>query len=121
MRSGTLNVPAIAGLGKACRLRQLEMAEDEQTIALLRDKLQNLLQEKISNLVVNEDITSRLAGNLHISIPKIPNSAIIARIRVAKHAMRKHRQSSPDDDLGIRPVRRLIAWLFLLVQPVFLE
>ena len=81
MRSGTLNVPGIIGLGEACRLRQLEMAEDEQAIALLRDKLQNLLQEKIPNLVVNGDLTSRLAGNLHISIPEIPNSAIIARVR----------------------------------------
>ena len=81
MRSGTLNVPGIVGLGEACRLRQLEMTEDEQAIALLRDKLQNLLQEKISNLLVNGDLTSRLAGNLHISIPGIPNSAIIARIR----------------------------------------
>ena len=81
MRSGTLNVPGIADLGEACRLRQLEMAEDEKAIALLRDKLQNLLQEKIPNLVVNGDLTSRLAGNLHVSIPGIPNSAIIARIR----------------------------------------
>ena len=81
MRSGTLNVPGIVGLGEACRLRQLEMTEDEQAIAFLRDKLQNLLQEKIPNLVVNGDLNSRLAGNLHISIPEIPNSAIIARIR----------------------------------------
>ena len=81
MRSGTLNVPGIVGLGEACRLRQLEMAEDEQAIALLRNKLQNLLQEKIPNLVVNGDLTSRLAGNLHVSIPGIPNSAIIARVR----------------------------------------
>ena len=81
MRSGTLNVAGIVGLGEACRLRQLEMLEDEKAIALLRDKLQNLLKEKIPNLVVNGDLNSRLAGNLHISIPDIPNSAIIARIR----------------------------------------
>jgi cysteine desulfurase len=81
LRSGTLNVPGVVGLGEACRLRQLEMEKDEWAIALLRDKLQNILQEKIPNLVVNGDFTSRLAGNLHISIPRIPNSAIIARIR----------------------------------------
>jgi cysteine desulfurase len=81
IRSGTLNVPGIVGLGEACRLRHLEMEEDEGAIALLRDKLQKLLQDKIPNLVVNGDINSRLAGNLHISIPGIPNSAIIARIR----------------------------------------
>ena len=81
LRSGTLNVPGIVGLGEACRLRQLEMERDEQAIATLRDKLQKLLQDKIPSLIVNGDITSRLAGNLHISIPGIPNSAIIARVR----------------------------------------
>lgn len=79
--SGTLNVPGIVGLGEACRLRLLEMEEDEKAIANLRDKLQNLLFEKIPGLVVNGDITSRLSGNLHICIPDVPNSAIIARVR----------------------------------------
>ena len=81
LRSRTFNVPGIVGLSEACRLRMLEMEEDEQAITRLRDKLQNLLQEKIPNQVVNGDLTSRLAGNLHISIPGIPNSAVLARIR----------------------------------------
>ncbi|MEP0797677.1 cysteine desulfurase [Trichocoleus sp. DQ-A3] len=81
MRSGTLDVPSIVGLGEACRLRQLEMEEDEKAIASKRDKLQNLLLERIPGLVINGDTTSRLAGNLHISIPDIPNSAVIARVR----------------------------------------
>lgn len=68
-------------MGEACRLRQIEMVEDESAIALKRDRLQALLQEKIPDLIVNGDTNSRLAGNLHISIPEIPNSAIIARIR----------------------------------------
>ena len=81
MRSGTLNVSGIAGLGEACRLRQLEMAEDEKAIASKRDRLETLLQESIPDLVINGDLTNRLASNLHISIPNIPNKAIIARIR----------------------------------------
>ncbi|GAB4182165.1 MAG: cysteine desulfurase NifS [Coleofasciculaceae cyanobacterium] len=81
MRSGTLNVPGIVGLGEACHLRQLEMKEDEKAIASKCNRLQNLLQEKIPDLVINSDTTSRLAGNLHISISDIPNSAIIARVR----------------------------------------
>jgi cysteine desulfurase len=80
-RSGTLNVPGIVGLGEACRLRLLEMEKDENAIALLRDKLQSLLLDKIPGLTVNGDINSRLSGNLHISIPDVPNSAIIARVR----------------------------------------
>ncbi|MCP2729889.1 cysteine desulfurase family protein [Limnofasciculus baicalensis] len=81
IRSGTLNVPGIVGLGEACRMRQLEMEEDEKAISSKRDKLQNLLLKKIPGLIINGDPTSRLAGNLHISIPDIPNSAVIARVR----------------------------------------
>ncbi|MCP6761827.1 MAG: cysteine desulfurase [Fischerella sp. CENA71] len=80
IRSGTLNVPGIVGLGEASRLRQLEMKIDESAIALLRDQLQNLLLAKIPNLVVNGDLNNRLSGNLHISLPDIPNSAMIARV-----------------------------------------
>lgn len=81
MRSGTLNVPGIVGLGEACRLRTLEMEEDEQAIGDKRDKLQKLLQERIPDLIVNGDTGSRLAGNLHISLPGIPNSAVVSRVR----------------------------------------
>ena len=81
MRSGTLDVPSIVGLGEACRLRQLEMEEDEKAIPSKRDRLQHLLLDKIPGLVINGDTTFRLAGNLHISIPDIPNSAVIARVR----------------------------------------
>ena len=57
------------------------MKEDEKAIASKRDRLQNLLLDKIPGLVINGDTTSRLAGNLHISIPDIPSSAVIARVR----------------------------------------
>lgn len=81
IRSGTLNVPGIVGLGEACHWSQLEMETDESAIAILRDHLQNQLQTAIPELVVNGDLNNRLSGNLHISIPGIPNSAIIARVR----------------------------------------
>jgi len=81
IRSGTLNVPGIVGLGEACRLRQLEMEEDDSAIAAKRDRLQRLLLNEIPGLVINGDVTSRLSGNLHISIPDTPNSAVIARVR----------------------------------------
>lgn len=81
LRSGTLNVPGIVGLGEACRLRGLEMETDEKAIAILRDQLQNHLQTGIPDLLVNGDLNNRLSGNLHISIPDISNTAIIARLR----------------------------------------
>ena len=81
LRPGTLNVPGIVGLGEACRLRQLEMIEDERAIATKRDKLQSQLMKGIPELIVNGDIHNRLAGNLHVSVPGVPNSAVIARVR----------------------------------------
>jgi cysteine desulfurase len=57
------------------------MEEDERAIAIQRNRLQDLLIAKIPGLIVNGNLESRLAGNLHISIPDIPNSAVIARVR----------------------------------------
>ncbi|QQE67729.1 hypothetical protein GFS31_44420 (plasmid) [Leptolyngbya sp. BL0902] len=81
LRPGTLNLPGIVGLGEACRLRMAEMAVDEVEIGKKRDHLQALLQAQIPDLVINGDLHNRLAGNLHISIPGIPNSAVMARVR----------------------------------------
>ena len=57
------------------------MAEEKRAIAVKRNRLQSLLLDKISGLTLNGDVTSRLSGNLHISIPDIPNTAVIARVR----------------------------------------
>lgn len=81
IRPGTLNVPAIAGLGEACRLARLEMSDDAKRVGGLRDRLQELLTFRIDSLVVNGDVESRLPGNLHVSIPGIQNSVVISRLR----------------------------------------
>lgn len=81
LRPGTLNVPGIVGLGEACRLRLLEMEQDETDITRKRDMLQKNLQAAIPELMVNGDLSHRLSGNLHISIPGILNSAMIAHLR----------------------------------------
>ncbi len=81
LRSGTLNVPGIVGLGEACRLRLEEMERDEEAIKAKRDHLLRLLQAGIPNLILNGDTKWRLAGNIHISLPGIPNSVVIAHVR----------------------------------------
>lgn len=78
---GTPNVPGIAGFGEACRLRLSEMAADEARIAALRDRLQAELTASIPGLVVNGHPSRRLSGNLHVSVPGIPNEAVMARLR----------------------------------------
>lgn len=87
LRSGTLNLPGIVGLGEACHLRLQEMEADESRIALQRNTLQTQLQQAIPELICNGNSSvstpqsHRLAGNLHISIPGVPNTALIARLR----------------------------------------
>lgn len=80
-RPGTLPVPSLTAFGLACRLRMEEMHEDELRVASLRDDLQARLLAGIEGVVVNGDQRARLAGNLHLSVPDIPNGAIIARVR----------------------------------------
>ena len=76
-----MNVPGVAALGEACRLRLSEGVKDTHRVKKQRDRLQLLLQDALPTLSVNGDQSNRLAGNLHVSIPGIPNQAVIARIR----------------------------------------
>jgi cysteine desulfurase len=77
---GTPNVPGIAGFGEACRLCREEMLQASQRISGLRDRLERLLSDTIEGLVVNGDRAARLGHNLHVSIPGIPNEAVLARL-----------------------------------------
>ena len=78
---GTPNVPGIAGLGEACRLRRLEGGADEKQMAAQRDRLEALLLAGIDGLVVNGDVEHRLSNNLHVAVPGVPNNAVVARLR----------------------------------------
>ncbi len=64
MRSGTLNVPGIVGLGKACELCRLEMASDTARISKMRDKLE-------SELLTLEE--SYVNGNREHRLPHVSN------------------------------------------------
>lgn len=77
---GTPNVPGIAAMGEAARLRRLEMDADESRIELLRDRLERLLGNAIRGLVVNGASDHRLRGNLHVSLPDVPSGAVLARL-----------------------------------------
>ena len=78
LRPGTLNVPGIVGLGAAARAAGLALGGGEaQRIGALRDRLLEGLGSRIDGLEVNGDLSARLPGNLHVSIPRAEAETLI--------------------------------------------
>ena len=76
MRSGTLNVPGIAGFGKACELCMHEMEKDNKHLNALRDKLENGLL-KIKQSFVNGSRQYRLPHVTNISFKYVDSNALM--------------------------------------------
>ncbi|WP_043833841.1 cysteine desulfurase family protein [Muricoccus aerilatus] len=69
LRSGTLPAPLVVGFGEAARIARLEMALDEGRIAGQRDRFLAAMEAGIPGLRVNGSRTSRVAGNLSLTLP----------------------------------------------------
>ena len=67
MRSGTLNVTGIVGLGKACEIAQQEMASEGERLRGLRERLQKGLEAKLDEVFINGSMEHRLPNNLNMS------------------------------------------------------
>ena len=80
IRSGTLAVHNIVGLGKACELAEKVMVEENQKIATLRNQLLEDIIKDTPNVKVNGSMEKRLAGNLNMSFQGMNNEAIIAAV-----------------------------------------
>ena len=78
LRSGTLPTPLIVGLGIACRIARLEMAEEAARVGSERDRLLAALRRGVPGLRVNGSMTHRLAGNLNLAFPGASAQALIA-------------------------------------------
>ena len=69
LRSGTLNVAGIAGLGLAAQTAAKEVAEKRERVTALRDRLLAGLRDEIPGVVVNGTLDTRVPGTLSVSIP----------------------------------------------------
>ena len=76
LRSGTLNVPGIAGLGKACQRCSEEMQKNAAHTSRLRDKLENALL-KIAGAFVNGDAKSRLPQITNLSFAGVDSEGLL--------------------------------------------
>src|SRR6266478_7905696 len=80
MRSGTLNVPGIVGLGEACAICQAEMPEESKRMAYLRDKLRNKLEAELDEVYINGTMEHRLPNNLNISFSYVEGESLLMGI-----------------------------------------
>ena len=69
LRSGTLNVPGIAGFGLAAEVAAKEVDEKRERLGGLRDRLLDGIRAVVSDVVVNGDMARRVAGNLNVCVP----------------------------------------------------
>jgi cysteine desulfurase len=67
MRSGTLDVPGIVGLGMACEIACVEMAAESERISAMRNRLKERLESGLDGTQVNGTMEDRLPGNLNMS------------------------------------------------------
>ena len=80
LRSGTLNVPGIVGLGRACAVARAEWREESRRLAALRDRLLTGLRSGLDGVVVNGSLEHRLPHNLHVCFDGVDGDSLLIGI-----------------------------------------
>jgi len=80
MRSGTLNVPGIVGLGKACEIAAADMETEAAYLRTLRDRLKEKLESALDYVHVNGSMAHRLPGNLNMSFVYVEGESLLMGI-----------------------------------------
>jgi cysteine desulfurase len=81
LRSGTLNVPGIVGLGAACELAGAEMEQESARLAALRDRLQARLVAGLDRVRVNGSQQHRLPGNLNMTFDGVDSETLMMGVK----------------------------------------
>lgn len=81
MRSGTLNVPGIVGLGEACAICRREMLEESDRLRRLRDRLRAKLEAGLDEVQVNGSDAHRLPHNLNMSFAHVEAESLMMGMR----------------------------------------
>jgi len=80
MRSGTLNVPGIVGLGKACAIAMEDLPHESLRLAGLRDRLHDRITSRLDEVYLNGSMEHRLPGNLNISFAYVEGESLLMGI-----------------------------------------
>jgi cysteine desulfurase len=81
MRSGTIDVPGVVGLGAACALAELERPAESERLLALRTLLQERIATRLTGVHVNGTLEERLPGNLNLSFDGIEGEALLLALR----------------------------------------
>jgi cysteine desulfurase len=79
-RSGTLNVPGIVALGKACDIAMRDMAEESKRLADLRDRFESEIRSSLDRVFVNGDPAHRLPQVTNLSFGGADGSSLLRRL-----------------------------------------
>ncbi len=80
-RSGTLNVPGIVGLGKACEIAQKEMKAESERLKLLRDRLEQGILAQVPHTFVNGNTAARLPHLTNICFEHIDGENLLLSLK----------------------------------------
>ena len=81
MRSGTLNVPGIVGLGKACQISMHELTREAARLQQLRARLKDGIFGQLDEVYVNGHPTERLPGNLNLSFAHVEGESLMMALK----------------------------------------
>ncbi len=81
IRSGTLNVPGIVGLGKACEIAQEDLPEEAARLTRLRERLKEGIFSRLDKVCVNGHPTERLPGSINISFAYVEGESLMMGLK----------------------------------------
>jgi cysteine desulfurase len=80
MRSGTLNVPGIAGFGKAAQIAREDLDKEIAEMFRMRERLRTTLERELDEVYINGDLEKRLPGNLNMSFAYVEGESLLMGI-----------------------------------------
>jgi cysteine desulfurase len=80
-RSGTLNIPGIVGLGKACEICQQQWPQESTRLLGLRQRLYDGLCRQIDDIVLNGHPEQRLPGNLNLTFASVQGESLLMSLK----------------------------------------
>ena len=81
LRSGTLNVPGIVGLGRAIEIASAEMEAESGRIRTHRDMMWTAFRERLDEVYLNGHPDNRLPNNLNVSFLDIEDNVLMMNIK----------------------------------------